>query len=155
MDWGALGGILVGLGVPSIISYYLYRRKQLNQEHDKREKVIPLEVRGDAATTFEKEMVAARKSFDQDRALKDNTILDLKTRLTEVEGERDYEHSRFIDERTKRRQGEVEIETLKERIRELQRQLQELMDTVELMSERRAVEEREENEDSLHFGPGA
>ena len=61
------------LGIPAIVTWFLYDRRRLRAQ-GRVEDVALDRVKSSSIVTLEAELVAARKSFDADRAIKDNTI---------------------------------------------------------------------------------
>ena len=69
------------LGIPAIVTWFLYDRRRLRAQGrvedvgaDVVERTALDRVKTSSIVTLEAELVAARKSFDADRAIKDNTI---------------------------------------------------------------------------------
>lgn len=119
LPWGIIGAITF---------FFLKDRRRIKNANNKEEQVIPLEVRATKASTFETEMLAMQKSFDQDRANKDNTIRYQAEEIVTL-------RSKLSEKDQKINDLESQVDNLKAKVRSLQEQLVEMADSLERMTD--------------------
>jgi chromosome segregation ATPase len=126
MWWPYLVQIINWLGIPAVIGWALYDRRRIRNENriggadaNVAELTVPDRIKSSSIVTLEAELVAARKSFEADRAIKDETIRDLRQELTNARNEDD-------------RKDQL-IEDLLRKVRTQGRKLEELQRTQEQM----------------------
>ncbi len=71
-------------GIPVVLGWALYDRRKLKNDNEIAEATAGDKVKTSSIVTLEAELVAARKSFDADRSIKDQTIEWLRDSLAEA-----------------------------------------------------------------------
>jgi len=119
------------IGIPAVTTWWLYdRRKIRNQgrvgeaEADVAALTVKDKAKSSSIVTLEAELLAAQRSFDADRAVKDSTILWLQHQLEEARAE-DERKETVIDKL------QAQVRSMQARMDQMSRELTQLQKDLE------------------------
>ncbi len=130
MDWGTVTQVVNYIGLPAIITWFLYDRRRIRNEGRQGDAAaavaegrVPSEVRTSSVVSLEAEIVALTKSFEADRVIKETTIKWQAAELADARNELTQKDD-LIDALKKQvRTMMGEADTLQRRLQEVEREL--------------------------------